>query len=99
MYNVVVEETFKGGPIAKTVQLNYCGCMMFTSKDSIVEYIDAEVEKIYAKYTVLGRAIDVNENSLVYKILFERKGRHGRLLRRYIISPYRKQNFDEFELL
>ena len=99
-YVVSIRETFRGGPDARTEQTNMCGIMTFTRMDQLIEYVENDISEIYSKYYVLRKTVITEQTRLACKILFERPGKHGRLLRRYEITKDRKQYFDdEFSLI
>lgn len=99
-FEVSIRETFRGAPDARTEQINISGTVIFNSIEDVIEYIRNDMKSIYSTRRVLKKTWIVRDDSLTCKLLFERRGKHGRLLRRYDISKHRRQKrFDEFDLI
>lgn len=96
-FAVSIRETFRGAPDAKTEQVNMSGTFLFNSIEDVVEYIKNDMKSIYSKRRVLKKTWIVRDDSLTCKLLFERYGKHGRLLRRYDITKSRRQCFDDWD--
>lgn len=94
---VSIRETFRGAPDAKTEQVNMSGTFLFNSIGDVIEYIENDMKSIYSTRHVLKKTWIVRDDSLTCKLLFERRGKHGRLLRRYDISKPRRQCFDDWD--
>ena len=95
-YQVVVRETFRGGPTARTVQENFSQSIDCKTLEDVVREMEFSTREVRSKYNVLREWVEKTDGRLTKKILFERKGRHGRLLRMITASKsLRKQTYED----
>ena len=95
-YNVVIRERFKGGPAARTVQENFSKSISCNTLREVIDEIEFSTREVRSKYKVLQEWCEMDQCKVTKKILFEREGRHGRLLRTITTSRgLRKQVHDD----
>lgn len=84
-FDIVVRETFKGGPVAR-VRENYSTSVTCNSLEDVVEFMESSMEDIRRRYEVIREWKEVTGNKVIRKVLFQRPAKHGRLLRTYAVS-------------
>ena len=93
---VSITEKFRGGPNARTEQTNMSGSFTFYDKNELLDYIEKDISQIYRTKNVIRKTWLMERDQLVCILLFERPGKHGRLLRIYTVIKEHKQDFSEF---
>lgn len=95
-YRVVVRENFRGGPTARTIQENFSQSINCETLEDVVREIEFSTREVRSKYKVLREWMEKDNAKVTKKILFERNGRHGRLLRSITATKrLRKQVYED----
>lgn len=96
-YSVSVIERFRGSPDAKTENVNLSISMSFDSLEDVCAFIDNDMRTIYEVRNVLKETTILEKGKLVKQLLFERVGKHGRLIRTYTVMPNRHQHHSRYD--
>jgi len=94
-YEIVVRENFRGGPTART-QENFSQSINCETLEDVVREMEFSTREVRSKYKVLREWVENDNAKVTKKILFERNGRHGRLLRTITATKrLRKQVYED----